>query len=192
MSDPDLSEGKCVGDLGWIGDEDDFETNPYYQTLQQWKYRKQKKICAECPVVDLCLSVAIKEPYLVGVWGGTTENDRKKIRREQGLSFTRRRVRNEAKAKKLPVVITDKCSVVVGGVICERKYLARGCCKAHYQQLMSGKKFSEIRNMSPNELCSVVIDGVTCVRNHHAKGMCKSHHKMMSLGRPLRILESVS
>ena len=45
---------------------------------------KAKSICYQCPVVDLCLEYALRsDPY--GVWGATTEADRKQIRIDRRL-----------------------------------------------------------------------------------------------------------
>ncbi len=42
-----------------------------------------KAICAMCPVVGECLSYALAEVGIVGVWGGTSVRERVKIRRAQ-------------------------------------------------------------------------------------------------------------
>ena len=39
-----------------------------------------KNLCATCPVVAPCLDHALADPSLQGVWGGTTEADRDRIR----------------------------------------------------------------------------------------------------------------
>lgn len=39
-----------------------------------------KKVCAECPYRLECLKYALDNPELQGIWGGTTERDRKNIR----------------------------------------------------------------------------------------------------------------
>ena len=39
-----------------------------------------KAICRRCPVAADCLAEAMANPSIVGVWGGTTENQRAKIR----------------------------------------------------------------------------------------------------------------
>ena len=40
-----------------------------------------KAICLECPVVNECLDYAIRTNQDSGIWGGTTEEERKSIRR---------------------------------------------------------------------------------------------------------------
>lgn len=40
-----------------------------------------RAICDACPVVDECLLYALDDPTLPGMWGGTTEKERKALRR---------------------------------------------------------------------------------------------------------------
>lgn len=40
-----------------------------------------KLICMGCPIKINCLEYALADSSLLGVWGGTTEDDRKRIRR---------------------------------------------------------------------------------------------------------------
>ncbi|MCD2191348.1 WhiB family transcriptional regulator [Actinomycetospora sp. SF1] len=42
-----------------------------------------KRICTTCPVRAACLSVAVATGERWGVWGGTTEDERRAIRRRQ-------------------------------------------------------------------------------------------------------------
>ena len=52
-----------------------------------------KKVCAECPYRLACLSFALKDPSLEGIWGGTTERDRVNIRkghRGPGITYNNR------------------------------------------------------------------------------------------------------
>lgn len=46
-----------------------------------------KAICRECPVRFECLNYALAQ-NLVGVWGGTTTEERKRLRRKRGLQGT--------------------------------------------------------------------------------------------------------
>jgi WhiB family redox-sensing transcriptional regulator len=43
--------------------------------------REAKQICASCEFKPECMLYAIDRPDLIGIWGGTTDNDRRKIRR---------------------------------------------------------------------------------------------------------------
>ena len=45
------------------------------------KANEAKAICMECPVVNECLDYAIRTNQDSGIWGGTTEEERKSIRR---------------------------------------------------------------------------------------------------------------
>ena len=40
-----------------------------------------KRICHECEVRDLCLQYALETNQVTGVWGGTTEEERRSVRR---------------------------------------------------------------------------------------------------------------
>jgi WhiB family redox-sensing transcriptional regulator len=42
-----------------------------------------KKVCARCPVTDLCLEHALATNEQHGVWGGKSERERVAIRRER-------------------------------------------------------------------------------------------------------------
>lgn len=45
--------------------------------------RKARAICLGCSVVDLCRDIAIPRADLLGIWGGMTEAQRQKARKEQ-------------------------------------------------------------------------------------------------------------
>jgi len=42
-----------------------------------------RKICRECPVQAECLEYALRYDNLHGIWGGTTPNQRTRLRRKQ-------------------------------------------------------------------------------------------------------------
>lgn len=44
-------------------------------------YRPAKRICADCPVKQECLDYALDHEIRHGVWGGTTEAKRRRLRR---------------------------------------------------------------------------------------------------------------
>ena len=46
--------------------------------------RIAKRICDKCDIKQRCLDYALKEPELTGVWGGTTFQQRYKIRNRSG------------------------------------------------------------------------------------------------------------
>ncbi len=43
---------------------------------------KARAICAVCPARGACLDMALADPSLTGVWGGTTAADRRRIRKK--------------------------------------------------------------------------------------------------------------
>ena len=47
--------------------------------------RKAKAICAECPVRLDCLEHAVTAPEPVGIWAGTSERQRRVLRRTWGI-----------------------------------------------------------------------------------------------------------
>lgn len=51
--------------------------------------RKAKAICAECQVRQECLEFAIQIGEKFGIWGGMSERERRKIRRERQLAARR-------------------------------------------------------------------------------------------------------
>ncbi|MFJ6070955.1 WhiB family transcriptional regulator [Streptomyces sp. NPDC093065] len=53
-----------------------------------------KSVCRRCPVMETCLNWAIEVPPMEGIWGGTTESERRAIRRR----FARRTARTTVKA----------------------------------------------------------------------------------------------
>lgn len=43
--------------------------------------REAKKVCAECDVREQCLAYALAHDVRVGVWGGLTSRERRRLRR---------------------------------------------------------------------------------------------------------------
>ncbi len=41
----------------------------------------QRQLCASCPVREQCLETALGDPDLVGLWGSTTQTERRAMRR---------------------------------------------------------------------------------------------------------------
>lgn len=48
-----------------------------------------RAICDDCPVREQCRDFAMADPSLKGVWGGTTERDRKRLRKHQRAGWQR-------------------------------------------------------------------------------------------------------
>lgn len=45
-----------------------------------------RAVCAGCPVTAECLDYALRNGEHYGIWGGTSERERRRMRREQGLT----------------------------------------------------------------------------------------------------------
>lgn len=54
--------------------------------------RTAKSICRECSVRPDCLEFAIVSSEKFGIWGGMSERERRRIRRQRALDAQRRRV----------------------------------------------------------------------------------------------------
>ncbi len=54
--------------------------------------RKAKAICAACGVKEECLEFAITQGERFGIWGGLSERERRKIRRQRTLAAKARQV----------------------------------------------------------------------------------------------------
>ncbi|MEU6556497.1 WhiB family transcriptional regulator [Streptomyces sp. NPDC046915] len=46
-----------------------------------WQERQAKAVCGRCPVRDQCLDWAMDTGQTLGIWGGTTEGERRALRR---------------------------------------------------------------------------------------------------------------
>ena len=53
--------------------------------------RTAKGICRECSVKNECLEFAIVSSEKFGIWGGLSERERRKIRRQRAVAAERRR-----------------------------------------------------------------------------------------------------
>ena len=42
-----------------------------------------RTVCHRCPVAGDCLAYALARPNLIGIWGGTTDDERNKLRRRR-------------------------------------------------------------------------------------------------------------
>ena len=48
------------------------------------EHKQAKRICRECPVQSQCLAYAMDAPVDHGIWGGLTERERRRFRRQAG------------------------------------------------------------------------------------------------------------
>jgi WhiB family transcriptional regulator, redox-sensing transcriptional regulator len=51
---------------------------------------RAKAVCARCPVCTQCLNFALDNPDMQGIWGGHTDDERRKVRRSRARSLRRR------------------------------------------------------------------------------------------------------
>jgi WhiB family transcriptional regulator, redox-sensing transcriptional regulator len=58
--------------------------------------RKARAICAGCPVRATCTDFALEHRDLQGIWGGTTDDERRKLRRARARTLTARGARAAA------------------------------------------------------------------------------------------------
>ena len=52
--------------------------------------RKAKSICRECSVRPECLEFAISTGEKFGIWGGMSERERRRVRKERQIAASRR------------------------------------------------------------------------------------------------------
>jgi hypothetical protein len=71
-----------------------------------------RALCRRCPVAAQCLEFALTEGEAFGIWGGTSERERRVLRRER-----------EAPRKRRP---PKRCSY------CGARAVAHGLCQLHY------------------------------------------------------------
>lgn len=62
---------------------EDFHTSSQSMGMVRLAENTAREICMRCPVIAQCLRVGLREEF--GIWGGTTPQQRRKIRREQQL-----------------------------------------------------------------------------------------------------------
>ena len=98
MADAVSTRGSTVARLTNRAKRLDVKT-PYFETAKcnnhpdpDWFFdiesghgNKQKKFCIGCPVIDECLNYALNVKVL-GVWGGTTPEERNEIRKIKNIT----------------------------------------------------------------------------------------------------------
>lgn len=98
MADTISSRGSTVARLTHKAKRLDVKT-PFFETAKcnnhpnpDWFFEiqaghgvEQKKYCTDCPVINQCLDYALNVRVL-GVWGGTTPEERNKLREEYNIN----------------------------------------------------------------------------------------------------------
>jgi hypothetical protein len=69
---------------------------------------------------------------------------------------------------------------------CETRAIARGLCRAHYDQQRAGKELHPVKSRKrvPHRICS--FEG--CGRPYQAKGLCDGHYQQVKAGKELTAL----
>jgi len=62
---------------------EDFHTSSVNMSMVRLAENTAREICLRCPVIALCLKVGLYEDY--GIWGGTTPEQRRKLKRQQQI-----------------------------------------------------------------------------------------------------------
>jgi WhiB family redox-sensing transcriptional regulator len=71
------------GPLAWQADALCAQTDPEaFFPEKGGSTRDAKKICASCPVRAQCLEYALKNDERFGIWGGLSERERRKLRKQ--------------------------------------------------------------------------------------------------------------
>ncbi len=66
----------------WMSDALCAQTDPeaFFPERGHATARAAKRICAACPVITACRQYAVANNLQHGVWGGTTERERRRLR----------------------------------------------------------------------------------------------------------------
>lgn len=69
--------------LGWQGDALCAQTDPEaFFPEKGGSTREAKRICESCEVRSACLDYALENDERFGIWGGLSERERRKLRRD--------------------------------------------------------------------------------------------------------------
>lgn len=72
----------------WIADALCTQTDPELffphgkGSVTKFMANRAREVCYRCPVIAECRQYAIERPSLQGVWGGTTDEQRRELRKE--------------------------------------------------------------------------------------------------------------
>lgn len=78
-----MERGACHALVETVGQP---ERDRIFFPTQGESTKRAKAICADCSVVDECLEYALTTPERYGIWGGTSERERRIMRRERGVT----------------------------------------------------------------------------------------------------------
>jgi WhiB family redox-sensing transcriptional regulator len=87
----DLREALVVGDLSWQDGANCKGANAdLFFPERGASTRAAKAICRECGVRAACLEFAITTGEKFGIWGGMSERERRRVRRERQVAAVRK------------------------------------------------------------------------------------------------------
>lgn len=70
----------------------------HYNQAAVFQIAEAKQVCGRCIVREQCLSWALRAGEPDGIWGGTTPDERRHLRRKHGIRTSRRIRRTEIPA----------------------------------------------------------------------------------------------
>lgn len=80
---PGLSDDYDDGELGWQSDALCAQTDPEaFFPEKGGSTRDAKKVCAACNVRSQCLEYALANDERFGIWGGLSERERRRLRKQ--------------------------------------------------------------------------------------------------------------
>lgn len=80
---PFSSLSDMLADQDWRAHGACAQTDPnLWFAVGALEHKQAKAICRRCPVRDECLAYAMEAPVDHGVWGGLTERERRRYRRQ--------------------------------------------------------------------------------------------------------------
>lgn len=105
-------------DLGWQEKALCAQTDPEaFFPEKGGSTRQAKAVCAICPVTEQCLGYALETDQRFGIWGGLSEQERKRLKRQQGFvsaglpdGLRRYREGREAEARQRMAAGRKRCS----------------------------------------------------------------------------------
>ena len=87
-----LSNLLRLQELWWQDDANSKDADPdIFFPERGASTRKAKELCNSCIAQEHCLEYAIVNAEKFGIWGGLSERERRKIRKERGLTRKRRK-----------------------------------------------------------------------------------------------------
>jgi WhiB family redox-sensing transcriptional regulator len=72
----------CLGDVSHLFFA---PPSPESRDVRAKRETMAKSICARCPVKSPCLAYALRVDELLGIWGGTTEAERRQLQHDVSL-----------------------------------------------------------------------------------------------------------